>query len=89
MSFVLALVSFVLSFWFSANESTMVKMKYALIGYAILMALALSFKPAAAAKGPACGAGVLCIRTQREARQALQASSQRYTEQFKSQASGQ
>ena len=46
-------------------------MKYALVGYAILMALVLTLKPVPASKGPECGPGVLCIRTQKQVQQAL------------------
>ena len=47
-------------------------MKYALIGYVALMTLALALKPATVKQGPECGPGVLCIRTQKEVRAALQ-----------------
>ena len=46
-------------------------MRFALITYAAVMALVLAFKPAPASKGPECGAGVLCIRTQKEVKAAL------------------
>ena len=41
-------------------------MKYFLIAYVALAALALALRPAPASKGPECGAGVLCIRTQKQ-----------------------
>ncbi len=64
-------------------------MKYALLIYATLMAVALTLHTPAPKKGPECGPGVLCIRTQQEARAVLQASTQRYTEEFISQAKSQ
>lgn len=41
-------------------------MKYLLVVYLAVVVLALALKPAPAAKGPECGAGVLCIRTQHQ-----------------------
>ncbi len=41
-------------------------MKYLLIAYVALVALLLALRPAPAGKGPECGAGVLCIRTQKQ-----------------------
>ncbi len=41
-------------------------MKYVFFGYVALMALLLTFKPAAVSKGPQCGPGVLCIRERRQ-----------------------
>lgn len=46
-------------------------MKPILIAYVLVMALLLALKPAPAAKGPECGAGVLCLRTQQQAQAAL------------------
>ncbi len=46
-------------------------MKYLLIAYVTLVALVLTLKPAPARKGPECGPGVLCIRTQEQVRAAL------------------
>ncbi len=40
-------------------------MKYLLLAYAAIVALALTVHTAPQKKGPACGAGVLCIREQR------------------------
>jgi hypothetical protein len=47
-------------------------MKYLLIAYVALVALALALKPAPASTGPECGAGVLCIRTQKQVQAALE-----------------
>ncbi len=60
-------------------------MKYALIAYAILMALVLTLKPEPAGKGPQCGPGVLCIRDQKTVQAELQQAAQRYTEKATSQ----
>ena len=49
----------------------MVCMKYVLVGYAIFMSLVLMLKPAPASKGPECGPGVLCIRTQKQVQAVL------------------
>ncbi len=46
-------------------------MKYLLITYVGLMALLLALRPAPARKGPECGAGVLCIRTQKQVQAVL------------------
>ena len=61
-------------------------MKYALIGYAALMALLLTLRPAPAGKGPECGPGVLCLREQKTVQAELQKAAGRYTEAFLSQA---
>jgi hypothetical protein len=46
-------------------------MKTVLLAYAILVALVLMLKPAPASKGPECGRGVLCIRTQKQVQAVL------------------
>jgi hypothetical protein len=61
-------------------------MKYALLIYATLMAIALTLHTPAQKKGPECGPGVLCIRDQKTVRAALAPS---YTDQFISQAKSQ
>ncbi len=61
-------------------------MKYALLAYAILMALLLTIKPAPAGKGPQCGPGVLCIREPKTVQAELRRTAQGYTEVFVSQA---
>ena len=64
-------------------------MRYALVAYALFMALVLALKPAPVSKGPECGAGVLCIREQKTVRAELQRAAQRYTERVISQAKSQ
>ncbi len=46
-------------------------MRYFLLAYVALVALALTLKPAPTNKGPECGAGVLCIRTQKQVQAVL------------------
>ncbi len=48
------------------------QMKLVILGYVLVMALFLTLKPEPAKRGPECGPGVLCIRTQQEVRAALQ-----------------
>lgn len=48
-------------------------MKYVLLAYIAVVALALALKPAPAGKGPECGPGVLCIRTQKQVQAVLKA----------------
>ena len=61
-------------------------MKYALIGYVVLMALVLTLRPAPASKGPECGPGVLCIRDQKTVQAELRQAAGHYTEAVLSQA---
>ncbi len=51
-------------------------MKYLLIAYVAVISLLLTFKPAPASKGPECGAGVLCIRTQKQVQALLTPSTE-------------
>ncbi len=54
-------------------------MKYLLIIYVVVVALLLTLKPAPAGKGPECGAGVLCIRTQKQVQAILVPSTENPT----------
>ena len=49
-------------------------MRYFLLAYVALVALALTLKLAPAPNGPECGAGVLCIRTQKQVQAVLKAA---------------
>ncbi len=64
-------------------------MKYALLIYAALMAVALTLHTPAPKKGPECGPGVLCIRDQKTVKAALREPVQSYTEKFITQAKSQ
>lgn len=47
-------------------------MKYLLVVYIVALSVVLTLKPAPAPKGPECGPGVLCIRTQKQVQAALE-----------------
>jgi hypothetical protein len=64
-------------------------MKYVFLIYAALIGVALTLHSTPPKKAPECGPGVLCIREQKTVKAALPETSQRYTEQFISQAKSQ